>query len=260
MPERNEYLGREMLIAEKTIGQAARRQGIQVVVTDQQIEAEGATMDEWFKSNGFSLAEYMNKTGMTSAQLREEIRRQIEKDALMDKLLGLQPPTDREIRAYYGRHQERYTVPSAVRVSEILVAFPQGHPPTRQQRQALREKADGLRLRLLKGENFATLARAVSNGSSAREGGDLGWVPQDLPIPRPLHQAIFALEEGKVGPVFEDGEGYRLLLVTDWSKARVAPFDQIRPIVERDLLEARRADKAPALLKKIRKEAKVVEY
>lgn len=251
------HVAREQIIMERLVTQAIRRE--ETDPSDQQIAAERAIMESLLAANGSSLTEFMKATHVTPDQLREGIRQKLAQEALWDKLLGLKPPSEAETRLFHEKNKDRYTSPEAAHVREILVAFPPAAKPTRKERKALREKAEALRARLLKGEDFATLAREASAGPTAKEGGDLGWIPQGAPVPKPLLKAVFAQKVGQVGQVVESPQGYHLLLVVERTQAQVVPFEKVRATIEGDLMQSRRADKVPALLDKMRKEAKIVE-
>ena len=67
--------------------------------------------------------------------------------------------------------------------------------------------ASALLVRIRAGEDFAAVARAVSVDSSAKRGGDLGWVvPADLS--EPLRSIVATLGKGEVSAVVETARGY----------------------------------------------------
>ncbi len=62
---------------------------------------------------------------------------------------------------------------------------------------------------LAQGVDFATLAVRYSVGTSAAEGGNIGWVaPADMI--EPLRSAIAALEPGEISPIIESRELYHI--------------------------------------------------
>jgi len=71
--------------------------------------------------------------------------------------------------------------------------------------------ADRTIRRLRRGEDFAEVAREVSNDTeSGRKGGDLGWVPKGRLEPA-LEEALFNLSPGKISGVIESREGLNIL-------------------------------------------------
>ena len=74
--------------------------------------------------------------------------------------------------------------------------------------------AQGIMIRLSKGEDFADLAKRFSKCPSGKKGGDLGWFrPGDM-VPE-FDQAAFSAEKGKVVGPIRTQFGYHLLVVTD---------------------------------------------
>lgn len=92
----------------------------------------------------------------------------------------------------------------------ILVKLePAARPPTK---AAAREKIDAAVARLAKGDEFADVARDVSDDGSAAEGGSLGCIQRGQMV-KPFEDAAFALEAGKVSDVVETQFGLHVLRV-----------------------------------------------
>ena len=72
--------------------------------------------------------------------------------------------------------------------------------------------------RLNNGEDFATLAAAVSNDETTRQqGGDLGWfTPEELLVPE-LAQAAFALQPGQIGGPVGTELGYHVIQTLEFA-------------------------------------------
>lgn len=105
---------------------------------------------------------------------------------------------------------ERFTLPERVRASLILVeALPDdadpGDDPTDEQREAAVEGAQAARDRIEDGEDFAAVAREVSDDFTASGGGDLGWFEADDSAYGEYFDALSDVEEGDlVGPIETD--------------------------------------------------------
>ena len=118
-----------------------------------------------------------------------------------------------------------------VRVRHILVGVPQGTPAP--QRQAARQKADALLVRLRAGEDFATLARESSDDPSSRgEGGLLPWFGRGEMVP-PFEQAAQALKPGETSGVVETPFGFHVLRLEDKRPSSTVAFEEARPQIER---------------------------
>lgn len=78
-----------------------------------------------------------------------------------------------------------------------------------------KQKADDLRERLVKGANFAELAKTYSeDAGSARNGGDLTWVGAGEMVPS-FEEMMFKTAIKDISPVFESQFGWHILQVLD---------------------------------------------
>jgi peptidyl-prolyl cis-trans isomerase D len=98
-------------------------------------------------------------------------------------------------------------------VSEIFVELPPG--ALDDEKQPVKQKAEQARERVLKGESFAAVARELSQGPSAIQGGDLGCIGSGYGIGADeLKKAAESLKPGDVSTVIESPRGYHVLKVT----------------------------------------------
>jgi foldase protein PrsA len=144
------------------------------------------------------------------AYQEELIRRQAQLDLLTLSLNGVTGSTEDAARAYYDSHKDEF---ANACVSHILVTS--------------RERADDVRGRIGRGEDFATVARAESQDTqSAQKGGELGcdinqatgYVPEFL-------LAVFNQPVGEVGAPVQTQFGFHLIKVT---ARQTPPYDQVK--------------------------------
>jgi parvulin-like peptidyl-prolyl isomerase len=114
----------------------------------------------------------------------------------------------------------------------ILIAFDPdqqsaetGIPPTDEQIQAAKARADEVMTALQNGEPFADLAKAASNDTgSATQGGELGWSSPDTFVPE-FRDAVLNAEIGQiVGPI-ETQFGYHIIQVHAREVRALSPSD-----------------------------------
>lgn len=103
------------------------------------------------------------------------------------------------------------------------------------------EKLNGIRSRILKGENFATLAILYSEDpGSAKEGGSLGFFGRGEMVPE-FEAVAFKLKPGEVSPVVRTKFGYHILQLVERRGDRVhCRHILIKPPVGNRELEAAR--------------------
>jgi hypothetical protein len=128
--------------------------------------------------------------------------------------------------AYYGRNADRYRRPVARLVRHVLLAD--------------ETQARSVAARVARGEGLAALAVALSRDAGSRaRGGDLGPVHRGE-LAGPLEDALFAADVGEVvGPVRTE-HGWHVACVEAVVPASISPFDEVRPAIEAELLEAAR--------------------
>ena len=135
------------------------------------------------------------------------VRRSAEVTVLSFALLEQGPP-DQAAKAYYDSHQDDF---AQACVSHILVPS--------------KEEADQVKGRLDGGEDFATVAKAVSKDTgSAPQGGELGCFERDNQLVAEFGQAMFSQPIGQVGAPVQTQFGFHLILV---KSRNVPPYDQV---------------------------------
>ena len=133
------------------------------------------------------------------------------------------------IQVYTG-NPAKYHRDEQVKLRVILI-----HGSTNETDRAVREASAGdARAKAVAGNDFADLARKLSEDGKADKGGDWGWM--DMRDLRPeLAVAIKAMKTNSVsGVVSMDGD-YYLLKLEDRHEAGPTPFEDVRSAIEKDL-------------------------
>jgi len=158
--------------------------------------------------------------------------------------------TEAEVQARYEETRSRYALKDQVSVSQILLKLPPD--AQRDAAEEARKKLADLRERILKGADFAALAREHSQDPAAQKGGDLGTFGRGEMLPE-LEKVAFSLKKGEVSEPLRTAFGYHLIWVRERQIGRQRPLEEVRAEVEKDLREA----KARALA---RRELRTVRY
>lgn len=145
--------------------------------------------------------------------------------------------TEDDLRAYYDEQQEQFSTPEERHVRHILIEV-QGDD-----RQAAEAEAQAVRERLDAGEDFAALARELSDdrGTSA-DGGDLGWIGRGF-LTGPFEDALFAMAVGDVSGPVETEFGYHILRLEDVRGGEVRSFEDVHDELLAQLREDRAAQR-----------------
>ncbi len=139
-------------------------------------------------------------------------------------------PTEDELKSLYEEQKAQYGTPEQRKVSHILIA---ADMDKEDEAKAAMTKADALRERLSKGEDFAKLAKDNSDDKdSADKGGDLGPINKDTLDPS-FASAAFALAKGEVSKPVKTPFGYHLIKVTELVPATTKKFEEVRAELEK---------------------------
>jgi peptidyl-prolyl cis-trans isomerase D len=154
----------------------------------------------------------------------------------------IKPVPDADVEKYYAEHGSEFERPPQVRASHVLVRVPEtggseGEDKARAKIAEVIKRAKG-------GEDFAKLARDISEdpGSKAN-GGDLGLVRKGEMVPQ-FEQAAFAMKPGEISaePV-RTPFGFHAIKVAEIQPGGKTPLKEVSAQI-RDRLSAESADRA----------------
>jgi peptidyl-prolyl cis-trans isomerase SurA len=132
------------------------------------------------------------------------------------------------VRSRFGYHlirlDEKAPDGSWARAHHILLAL----APSKLDETRARMRAEQVRARLLSGESFEAVAREVSDDSlSARNGGDLGWLPMDA-FQGAVKAVVDTLKLGQISEVIPGDGGFHILKITGQQEPGEYTFEEIR--------------------------------
>jgi len=136
-------------------------------------------------------------------------------------------PGEQELREYYEAEKDRFTQPERRRVRHILIALDPEADDTEE--EVAKANIAEIRERIRRGENFANLAKELSQDpGSAAQGGDLGFVEPGLLDDPALDQAAFALATDRLSEAIRSRFGYHLIEVTEIDPGEIRPFEAVK--------------------------------
>lgn len=185
-----------------------------------------------------SLAQEARKRGLDrKPETREMLAFQIDNllaNALYREIANGAKPDEAADRAYYDQHKTEY---DKVKASHILIRFKGSPVPLKPNQKELTEdealaKAQELRKKLIAGEDFAKLATAESDDSTAaKQGGSLGSFGKGHMVPA-FEQAAFSLPVGQVSEPVKTQFGYHLIKVDEHATQK---FEEVQSSIEQKL-------------------------
>ena len=153
------------------------------------------------------------------------------------QLGGSVEPEEESLRARFEEQQARFITPESRQVSHILLELAAGAPQVDEETR--RREAEDIARRVMDGEDFAELARALSEDfGSAEQGGDLGWIEPGFMV-QAFEDAAYELTlENPVSEPVRTGFGWHVIQLNDIRPAEGMTFTEARDI----LLEEYRAE------------------
>jgi peptidyl-prolyl cis-trans isomerase D len=150
--------------------------------------------------------------------------------------------SDAEVEKYYAERGAEFETPRQVRASHILVRVPETGGSEAEDR-ARAAVADAIR-RAKAGEDFAKIAREVSQDPGTKDrGGDLGVVSQGETVAA-FEQALFALGKNEISPEpVRTPFGYHAIKVHEVREGGKKPLKAVAPQI-RERLRQEAADRA----------------
>jgi peptidyl-prolyl cis-trans isomerase D len=142
----------------------------------------------------------------------------------------------KEVEASYNQHATRYNEPRKVRARHILAKVAESAPEADQQKA--REKMEAAKARLDKGEDFATVAKEMSEDSSAASGGDLGLQGPGVWV-KPFEEEASRLSAGKYGEIIRTRFGFHIIKVEEIKEAQKRTVDEVKDEIAKLLVEER---------------------
>jgi len=234
-------------------GQAA---ALGVEVTDQEIDA---VVEDVKRRNGLDdarLDEALAAQGIADrAAYRKSVRRDLETwKVLQLKVRSRVKVTDEDVKNYWQTHPQEFQSGEEIRVRHIFLSLAHDAPAAEVERT--RARAEKVRARLRAGEDFARVAREVSQGPSAAEGGELGWLKRGTVQPE-VEKVAFALRPGEVSEPVRTRAGYQILRVEERRGGGARPLEEVKDEIRDRLMNEQIETYRNQFVAELRKDALV---
>lgn len=147
----------------------------------------------------------LQKQQVTFEEWKERLRRELLSQKVINQAVPENIPiTEGDIQTHYKQHSKEFARPNEIRARQIVVAN--------------EETAKAIRLQLMQGADFASLAKARSLSPDKEQGGDLGFftkgeMPEEFDI-------VFTLGVGKISPIVKTAYGYHVFKVEEVHPAK----------------------------------------
>ncbi len=152
-----------------------------------------------------------------------------------------------EMRAYYEEHLADFETPIRARWEQISVRATRY--PSREAARATLAQAGN---RVLDGRPFAEVARQVSDGPTASQGGARDWTHKGSLVSEVLDRAVFGLPVGQLSPILDDGDSLHIVRVIEREGGRRTPFVEAQVDIRKEIRNQRNRVQQQAYIDRLR--------
>jgi peptidyl-prolyl cis-trans isomerase SurA len=240
---------------------------INQTLADQVIESEGIDVSEQevdaaierVKSINYytdeALRRSLRQSGMDMETYREEIRRQILQSKLVNrKVKSSIVITDEDIEEYYAAHPQKYKGQPKYHLRNIFM--PCSEDADRETTQRVRQRMREALAELNQGASFSQVAMRYSEGSNAKEGGELGAFTLDE-LQKSIRPVIEGLNPGETSPVIRTGQGFQIFHLTEIVKPKDKPLEKVSGEIRKRLYDQAVDRKFQEWIERLRKDAHI---
>jgi len=240
------------LIDDKLIEQAISKDKVEV--DRQKLEEDFNKYKSRFK-NESQYTQYLERSGMTEDRIRDQLKKTLLVDALLERRGTLRVP-DEEVKSYYEKHKNLYAERETVHAAHILIKIAKDADDAT---VADAKKRIEAAQKALKKKDFEAVAKEMSEGPSAPRGGDLGFFGRGQMV-KEFEEIAFNMKKNKVSKPVRTPFGFHLIKVMEKKKARTKPFDEVKPRLTESLRRKKFAQQKRDLLKSLRDQATITTH
>ncbi|MEJ2024305.1 MAG: peptidylprolyl isomerase [Deltaproteobacteria bacterium] len=242
-------IGRELLFQEA--------QGAGIRIKEETVSEQLEKLKKRFSSEA-AFKEAIAKMHLSEKDIRAQVIRGMTIQKMVDdRFVKNVSVTEKEAKDYYDANPKMFQRPEEVRASHILIKIDKD--ADEKTKLKARKELEGIEARLLKGEDFAKLAKEFSQGPSSAKGGDLGFFRRGQMVP-PFEKAAFALKPGEVSDIVVTRFGYHLIKVTDRKPGKTFSYPEVKEKLIKFLKEQKVSKAIDAHIGELKKKAKVDRF
>ena len=201
----------ESMIVDRAQAQLAKEMGVKI--DDQTLDRAIGRIAEQQKMSVQELRNQLEKSGVTFASFREEIRNEIMMQRLreheVDNKIQI---SDAEVDTFLATEKAAAAEQVELNIAQIMVRIPENASP--EQIAARKARADEVLRQLRTGGDFAKIAATYSDAADALKGGEVGWRASNN-LPPIFAEALEKLKPGQVTPAIKSATGFHILKLVD---------------------------------------------
>jgi peptidyl-prolyl cis-trans isomerase SurA len=213
------------------------------------------------------------KQGVSFEDYKEQIRINVVTQQVIGQEVGGKIHiTEEEVQDFYNQHQKELEGPEEVNLSEIMISTQPPKPEADSDKDKdsaaqdkllpedptkvaeAEKKAEEAEKALKAGAKFEDLARKVSDGATAAQGGPLGSFKRGE-LAKELEDKTFSLKPGEFTEPLRTKQGFIILKVNGHRSAGVPPLKEVEDKIREAIYSQKLEPAARAYLGKLRDQA-----
>ena len=246
----------EMIIFEELVYQEAVRR--KMTISAEKLNRAEADFRKQFKSPD-DYQQYMQQEMRGSEQ---QLRQQVRRSMLIEELLKTDVEdrsavTLAEVRAYYLKHPEKYTLPESYSFQSISV-MPPFKPTPQQAKDAAKHAEEALRqAKMTKSyQDFGLLAEKISDDDFRVNMGDHKVIGRDK-LPPQILKAFAAMQPGQVSGLIQIESAYTIVRLNAHNAPRKKSLEEVKADLKVELQKSKYEKLRSGLAKQLRAKAKI---
>lgn len=157
-----------------------------------------------------------------------------------------------ELIAHYHANLADYEYPAKAKFEQLMVRI----GPSRPREEAWKRIAE-MGNAVIGGRGLADVARELSDGPTAKQGGGYDWTGKGSLSSAVLDRAIFTLPVGQLSTILEEESALHIIRVTERTEAGRVPFVEAQVEIRRRLVGERKKREMETYLAKLRERTPV---
>ncbi|RON56270.1 peptidylprolyl isomerase [Pseudomonas frederiksbergensis] len=236
----------DALIDKELLWQEALKRG--VVISDVTVQSQVALTRQAI-GGAEVFARKLQDAGFDEAGFAEYTRRELAAQEVFADLTRVAEPDEKQVKAFFEEHRAELSSPEQIQARHILIKVPQGADAATV--EAARLRLDELRVQIVGGADFASVARSGSEDVSASAGGDLGYFMRGRMMPE-FEAAAFALKPGQLSEPVRTQVGWHLIYLQNHQEAADVTEEQGLQTVRAYLARQQKAQARRDVLARLR--------
>lgn len=186
-------------------------------------------------------------------QIDQAIQRILLQELMKEWQKEFQIPED-ELRTYYEQNKVKYDEPEKFRAQHVLIKVDEN--ASKAEAEKARQKALTARKRIVNGEPFEKVAREMSDGPGAANGGDLGYVEKGR-FNQKFEDVALKLKPNEISEPVRTPFGWHVVKLIDIRPAQNRPFEEVKEEIKNEIMPRKRQEAFEAFMTSLKDKYKV---